>query len=105
MIAAGIRHVQVTIADVEGGVRNDPQGCAVALAIGRELGSRAVVTGAFIDVGPDSIYRVTSSLADWIFSFDQGAPVAPIVVDLLAGWADIGDRAHGQPIQARQDRG
>ena len=86
--------VPVTTDDIRCGIRRDPRACAVALAIKRQLGLEAVVTGAAIELDGLPPFSSSFALADWLWDFDENRSVEPIVLELRPEerTALIGDR-------------
>jgi hypothetical protein len=77
-----LRNVEVTAEDIRTGVRRDPRCCAVAVAIRRQLGMAAVVTGASVELEDGRCYGASTLQADWLWDFDEGRAVPPVVIEL-----------------------
>ncbi len=76
------RLIPVTDEDLRMGTRRDPRCCAVSVAIRRQLGMGAMVTGASVELEDGRCYGASAILADWLWDFDEGRTMLPIVVEL-----------------------
>ncbi len=79
-------NITVTLEDIEHGQRRDPEPCAIARALMRAGLDHFGVMGPSVMVA-DTWGRLTSlrlpeAVSDWIFNFDAGNPVRPIVFEI-----------------------
>lgn len=68
--------ILVTPEQIDMGIRENGLACPVALAL-RDAGHHWVEVGLFSIRADGHLYAITSDLAQWIDSFDNGGDVAP----------------------------
>jgi hypothetical protein len=83
--------VEVTQADIDKGVRHDPFGCPVALAVRRTIRRRAAVGQSMLYVWfgeQQHDGRLITAVAEFVTFFDAGLPVSPFSFTLNVPAAD-----------------